>query len=82
MSLSKALIVLLARRHGLYEQLRLIDRRVAEAQNSPFFRTRAGNAATMNGLIEGVEGQIADINRQLEDIRGRIADGELAIGPL
>lgn len=75
MSLSNdALIVLLARRCDLYEQLRRLDDHVAAAQKSVFFSTRPGNAVMMCDSIEEVEGQIADIDRQIGQMRGQMAD--------
>jgi hypothetical protein len=69
-----ALIVLLARRRNLYEQLGLMDRQVAAVQNSPFFSTRLGNAIDMGDSIENLEAQIADINEQITEIRGPLPD--------
>jgi hypothetical protein len=68
------LIGLLAERRELYEQLGLIDKYVADAQDSPAFGTSVGNAVMMSEPIEGLEEQIADINRRIARIRGPIPD--------
>jgi hypothetical protein len=69
------LTVLLASRHKLYVQLGFIDKYVADVEDG----APPDGAATMNGLIEDLEGQIGDINRRIAGFRGPIV-GDAMLG--
>jgi hypothetical protein len=62
---------LLARRGDLYERLRMMDDRVADAQRSPFFGTLRETEPTIRDSIERTEDEIGEVDWQIAGLRGR-----------